>query len=195
MNTDARSPGTWAEIPKTGRIGRLAKAIEAQAGHEVLSQVMQDVVRFTSTSSPAQKAAWLRDAVGRLEQLTGPETSTLIMERCGRQCCGATFRKRVKQVMAESTSMGEFLTKLNDTGLGGGRLTLKDESIIAGGYDHCYCGQVKQTEEPFPTLTYCHCSVGWYRQLFESALERPVEVELVQSIISGAESCEFLIRV
>jgi len=59
-------------------------------------------------------------------------------------------------------------------------------------YERCYCGSVSQTKEPF-SATYCYCSCGWYRQLFETLLERPVEVELLGSVIQGDENCRFKI--
>lgn len=155
---------------------------------------MHDVERYTSTSNYKQKAAWVRDAIEQLEQEVGVERSKAILEQCGRKCCGITSRKRAKQAMNESSSLKEFIEKLNARGIGGGRLKLEDKNIITGGYDECYCGQVKHTQEPFITDTYCHCSVGWYKQLFKSALNKSVNVELVQSIIRGSKTCEFIIH-
>ncbi len=96
--------------------------------------------------------------------------------------------------MKESKSVEELIAKLNEAGIGGGRLKLKNKHTIVGGYDWCYCGRVKQTEEPFPTDTYCHCSTGWYKSLFGAAFDKPVEVKLKQSILQGADSCEFEIE-
>jgi hypothetical protein len=62
-------------------------------------------------------------------------------------------------------------------GLSPRRLKLKDLNTIVGGYDRCYCGRVKQTRQPFPTDTYCYCSTGWYKSLFEAAFGRPVKVK------------------
>jgi hypothetical protein len=62
-------------------------------------------------------------------------------------------------------------------------------------YERCYCGQVKQAKEFFPTNIYCQCGVGWIKQLFESALGKSVKVELKQSIICGGKSCEFTINI
>jgi predicted hydrocarbon binding protein len=53
---------------------------------------------------------------------------------------------------------------------------------------------VSKTGEPF-SATYCHCSCGWYRQLFETLLNGPVEVELLGSIAQGDEHCRFLIHI
>lgn len=180
-----------SKIPITGRIGRLAQVIERETNQDVLLEVMQGVDQCGP--GPVEKASWIKGAVERLERLVGKEKSASIMEACGRKCCGATYRKSVQKVMSESESLEAFLTTLNKKGLGGGRLTLKDAKTITGGYNHCYCGQVKKTKDVFPIL-YCSCSVGWYKQLFESALGRPVEVEILQSIIAGAHTCEFVIR-
>lgn len=180
-------------IPKTGRIGRFAQIVEEETNQDIAEKVMQDAEHYKSFNYP-KKAAWWKGAVNRLEQLAGRETCLKILKKCGQKCCGQTTRKRVKQLMDESESLKEFVEKLNKTGLGGGRLVLQDETTIRGGYDTCYCGQVKQTKEPFDTK-YCHCSVGWYTQLVESALGTPVDVELVQSIISGADTCEFIIHI
>jgi len=189
------SENQTSEIPKTGRIGRLAENIEKETNRAVLQKVMQGVDQFESTSNYTIKAAWWKGAIERLEKLVGKEISIKIMEICGRKCCGPTHRKHVKQFMSESKSIEEFLDKLNKRGIGGGRFKLEDKNTIVGGYDKCYCGQVKQTKEPFSTGTYCQCGVGWIKQLFESALEKPVDVELAQSIITGAESCEFVIHI
>ncbi len=181
-----------AEIPKTGRIGRWATIIEQETDHNIAEKVMENAEQLKSLDYVG-KAAWIKGAVERLEHYAGEEKAKKIMEECGRKCCGQTYRKKARELMGESKSLKEFIEKLNKAGLGGGRLTFKDENTITGGYNHCYCGQVKQTKEPLPRV-YCYCSAGWYKQLFESALGRPVDVELVQSIVSGAHTCEFIIK-
>lgn len=183
-----------ARIPTTGRIGRLAQVIGKETDHQTLMAVMKDVEQYTLTTDYAKKAAWIKTVIERLEKLVGRGKTREIMKQCGKRCCGITTRKKAKRLMQESNSIKEFIDKLNKAGVGGGRLQLKGNTIT-GGYDHCYCGQVKKTQEPFTSTTYCHCSVGWYKQLFETALEKSVEVEITQSIISGAESCEFIIHI
>jgi hypothetical protein len=38
--------------------------------------------------------------------------------------------------------------------------------------------------------SYCYCSVGWVKEMFEQALERPVEVRLEASVLRGDEACQ-----
>jgi predicted hydrocarbon binding protein len=177
-----------------GWMTRFKRCIEAEAGVAVSKRVIIRPEQFDATSNYAQKAAWIRNAVQRLEKEAGKAAAIHVMQACGAKCCGPTQQKRAKQFMAESHSIEELLAKLNAAGIGGGRLLLKNKNTILGGYDRCYCGRVKQTQEPFPTDTYCQCSTGWYRSLFEAAFGRPVEVILKQSILQGADRCEFEIR-
>jgi predicted hydrocarbon binding protein len=173
---------------------RFKRCIDAEAGAAVSAKVVIKTDDFDATSNYAQKAEWIRNAVQRLENEAGKAAAINVMQACGRKCCGPTQQKRAKQFMQESNSVKELLAKLNEAGIGGGRLKLKSKNTIAGGYDRCYCGRVKQTQKPFPTDTYCHCSTGWYKSLFEAAFDKPVKVKLLQSILQGADSCEFEIE-
>jgi len=177
-------------IPKTGKIGNLAKNIEKETNPNVLQKVMQNVEQFESTFDRVKKAEWIKEAIERLERQVGKEKSVKIMENCGRDCC----RKhgRYKKLIKESKSIEEFLDKLST---GGFQFKLNDKNTIIGKYDKCYCYLVKQTQKHFPTKTYCHCGLGHIIQLFESALKKPVEAELVQSIITGSKTCKFLIHI
>nr|QNO54081.1 hypothetical protein GHMFPJCE_00008 [Methanosarcinales archaeon ANME-1 ERB6] len=195
MNKDMESPNKSDEnqalrIPKTGKIGNLAKNIENETNRVVVLKVMENVDKFKSVSDRAEKAEWIKESIKRLEQEVGKERSIKIMENCGRDCCRK--HARYKKLISKSKPIEEFLDELST---GGFQFRLKDKNTIIGEYDKCYCYQVKQTKKPFPTTTYCQCGAGHIKQLFESALKKPVEVELLQSVITGAESCEFIIHI
>lgn len=196
MTVDKKRKGV--RMAKAQRLGgwmtRFKRCIDAEAGAEVSKKVIIKTERFDGTSNYAQKAEWIRNAVQRLEKEAGKATARKVMEACGMKCCGPTSRKRAKQFMEESKSVKELLARLNEVGIGGGRLKLKDKNTIVGGYDWCYCGRVKHTKEPFPSDTWCHCSAGWYKSLFKAAFNKAVKVKLKQSIIQGADSCEFEIK-
>jgi predicted ArsR family transcriptional regulator len=183
-----------ARIPKTGRIGRFAKIVAEETSQDVLLEIMQDSENYQGYK-PAGKAAWWRAAIERLEKAVGREGAIEIMESCGRKCCGQGQRKTAKRLMAESESIEAFLDRISRHDVKEGDLTyvLEDEHTIIAEHNRCFCGQVKQTQELFTTSTYCQCSVAFNRAFFEAALDRPVQVELAQSILNGAESCKFII--
>lgn len=182
------------KIPTTGRIGRFAKMLINETNQKTTEKIMKDTDKYGKLNYQ-EKAVWWNETMNRLEKEVGKKSAIKIVQSCGRMCCGITSRKRVKQIKSQSKSIKELIDNLNKIGLGGHRLKLKDDKTITGGYNRCYCGQVKQTQEPFTSLTYCYCSTGWYQQLFETALGRPVEVEILQSIICGAKTCEFVIHI
>jgi hypothetical protein len=183
-------------IPKTGRIGRFAKIIEKDLGESVLLDVMQDSDKYSSLKAP-KKAEWWKSAVERLEKDVGIEGAIEIMRSCGRKCCGQGIRKTAKRLKNESKSMEEFLEKASNYEVKEGEIeyVLKDDETIIGVFNRCFCGQVKQTQVPFENNTYCQCSVEFHKQFFEAALEKPISVELVQSIISGAKTCKFIMHI
>ena len=183
-------------IPKTGRIGRFAKIIEKDLGEDLLLEVMQDSDKYALLKAP-EKAAWWNSAIERLEEGVGSDKAIDIMKQCGQKCCGQGIRKTAKRLMNESKSMEEFLEKASNYEVKEGEIeyTLKDANTIIGTFNRCFCGQVKQTKVPFKNKTYCQCSAEFHKQFFKAALEKPIEVELIQSIISGAKTCKFVIHI
>lgn len=182
-------------FPTTGRLGRIVKILNRTAGRPAVDDVMKDVHEFMAATRPQDRAGWIRRMIGRMERKIGRKKTSDVMRACGRMCCGITSRKRAAEIGKRSQNLADLIRNLNRVRLGGGRLKRLDEHTITGGYDRCYCGMVSQTAEKFPGLGYCQCSTGWYRQLFETALGRPVEVRIIRSIISGAKTCEFMIRI
>ncbi|MBU7032677.1 MAG: hypothetical protein HXS53_09110 [Theionarchaea archaeon] len=41
--------------------------------------------------------------------------------------------------------------------------------------------------------TFCYCGAGWYKTLWEGVLDKPIDIEVLQSVIRGDECCEFAI--
>ena len=184
------------EIPKTGRIGRFAKIIEKDFGESVLLDVMEDSDKYSSLKAP-DKAEWWKSAVIRLEKGVGVEGAVEIMRSCGRKCCGKGIRKTAKRLKDESKSLEEFLVKASTYEVKEGEIEYKlgDDKIIIGIFNRCFCGQVKQTKVSFENKTYCQCSAEFHKQFFEAALEKPISVELVESIISEAKICKFIMHI
>lgn len=58
----------------------------------------------------------------------------------------------------------------------------------------CLCTLVETKPEGL-SGTYCHCSVGYVKEMHEQYLGRPVEVELIESVLRGGKRCRFKITV
>jgi predicted hydrocarbon binding protein len=42
--------------------------------------------------------------------------------------------------------------------------------------------------------TYCYCSRGWMKETFETVVEKPVDVDLVETVKGGGQQCRFTIK-
>lgn len=142
--------------------------------------------------SPADQAVWVREVVARMDRELDPEIRAAALEPCGRICLGQDLIARARDLQGRSADLDALLTFLNEKHIGGGHLRRK-ESVIYAVYDRCYCDRVTRARDRI-SQTYCNCSRGWLGGLFESLLGRPVQVDLLSSIIAGDPVCEFAIR-
>ena len=159
------------------RIERILESIRIDAGDGVYQ-------RIKGTCGESD----VRAIISELENACGAEVVARVMKPCGRQCIPASGIKRAKSIYTQAAGIEDFLSKLNETFIGGGKLHIKDSKII-GIYEQCYCGLAKRIKGLSPL--FCHCSEGWYEKLFSSVFEKPVDVRLVRTILDGADRCEF----
>lgn len=183
------------DIPKTGRIGRFAKIVESKTAKDSYLKIMEKSGEYGSYK-PHEKALWWNNAVERLENELGIDKAIEIMRTCGSKCCGKGQRKTAKRLMNESSSLEDFIERISKYDVTEGELEYKllDDNTIIAKHNKCFCGQVKKTKKRFTSTTYCQCSVEFNKQFFEAALEKPVNVKLKQSIITGGDCCEFIIK-
>ena len=114
------------------------------------------------------------------------------MKICGDKCCGAGHRRTVKKKYDDSISIEEFLEKISIKDV---TYKLENNNKIIAEYNRCFCGNVKHTKKTFLNMLYCECGKEFNKQYFSAAFGKEVEVELISSVISGCDSCKFLIRI
>lgn len=134
----------------------------------------------------------MHDLMHILDSEVARPTRQELMESCGRHCIGTTITEKALELRAKAKSVDDLLARLNEAHIGGSFLRREGEIIYAE-YQRCYCGSVSRTRKRF-SPTYCYCSCGWFRQLFEAVFERSVRVELLGSIIQGDPCCRFKIH-
>lgn len=127
-----------------------------------------------------------------LDSEVDEETITKILEDCGRNCISRSFIEEMKAVWKKSEDLDLLLRKINEVwGNAGANASIKrgGDGIYAE-YGECYCPIVQDYLEELSS-SWCICSCGWLLELFESVLERPVEVELEKSVKRGDDICRF----
>jgi predicted ArsR family transcriptional regulator len=173
------------------RINRFETSLSDNTDEDVLNKLKPDMKLFDDLTTPNQTATWIKNMVDKLTDITGETVARRVLEDCGRQCIGQSILVKARRIKEDARDLDDLLFKLNNAHIGGGKLHREDQ-IIHASYERCYCGSVNKTRHPISTV-YCQCSCGWYRTLFETLLDKPVRVELIDSIINGADACSFVI--
>ena len=65
-------------------------------------------------------------------------------------------------------------------------------------YHYCHCPRIREalkSEIDHVDKNYCYCGVGFYRDIWEFILQRPVKVKLVESLMMGDEFCKIEIQI
>lgn len=61
---------------------------------------------------------------------------------------------------------------------------------------YCHCPRVRDqiSADPILPAAYCYCGAGFYRGIWEEILGEPVEVEVLESVLTGGEVCRIAIH-
>jgi predicted hydrocarbon binding protein len=107
-----------------------------------------------------------------------------MLECRGRECIGATYIKKAKTAAKNATDDDEFLDNLAKSV----RMLKREGDAVYMIYPKCYCHRLKGIEGDVPH-SYCYCSAGWVKEMFEQGLGRDIEVEVETSVLRGDEAC------
>lgn len=117
---------------------------------------------------------WIACLIAGLNEYADEKTRATILEQCGRQCQSQSFIKKARGIYQKSKSIDEFLEKLEQAYK---HLHREGDKVYIV-YPRCYCSQVNKIPKGKLSATYCNCSRGWAKALFEGALGRTVEVTM-----------------
>jgi hypothetical protein len=132
---------------------------------------------------------WVSDLLDAAEEKLPREQVVQLMEGCGRGC----FRRHeFKRAIAER-GKGDLERLLQ--AYKANFEVWKDGTDVHVRYGEtsksCYCPVVK-TREPRPNDVHCECTRTTHQSIFETALGRPVRVEVKESLRRGGRTCHFV---
>jgi predicted hydrocarbon binding protein len=132
---------------------------------------------------------WISCLIDGLDQYVDEEARARVLEQCGRGCQSQGFVKKARSIYQRSKDVNEFLDKFGKIYE---HLHIEGDKVFIV-YPKCYCSFVNKIPSGKLSATYCNCSRGWAKELFEGALGRPVEVVMEKSIVKGDDQCKFRI--
>jgi hypothetical protein len=135
---------------------------------------------------------WLADFMEAVDREVDHKTRVRLYEGTGRGCY---HRHKFKQDIAEKGK--DNLENLIEAYKNNFEIWKEDEKIhIRYGEVNrqCYCPAAK-SHDPKPNDIHCECTRTTHQTIFESALERPVKVDILESFRRGGKTCHFLVSV
>ena len=70
---------------------------------------------------------------------------------------------------------------------------LREGDVVKVTYPRCFCPLVSDFKEPL-SASYCFCSAGWLKEVYETVSGKPVTVEIVETVKRGAQRCRFNVK-
>ena len=143
---------------------------------------------------------WIKHLMQNMDNLMEPEARIKLMQACGRSCYIRAFGVASEEKPSAETVKGffQYLEK------GGHELKREGNSsyfIFNWGRDHqnpwglmirdgyCMCPIVESI--PGLSPTYCNCSAGYVKELFERYIGKTLKVEIVETLQTGGKDCIF----
>ena len=127
---------------------------------------------------------WVKSTMKRLENHFDSPTVKQIRMQCQ---CGYGMDEKlelVKELVESSSSMDEFGN--SDKAKAAGLYSENGELYLQ--FYFCPCPMLEDVDR-LETNTWCQCTTGYSKVLFEKAFECKVDVELLKSIKMGDEKC------
>ncbi|TFF94940.1 hypothetical protein EU546_04255 [Candidatus Thorarchaeota archaeon] len=199
---------------------KFAESLEKHAGEDVTMRVtegLESVPLGSGKHAREERTLWIKSAMDRLEDLCDEETGNQVLI----DTCPHTYPKtRIKKMRAAFRRVGDVDSLLEmmreDTSYRGGSYydyPVREDKVIyvtkvpynPDAYEaatteeekrlaYCHCPLVKGSDEEI-SATFCCCSGGWVKQLWEGVFEQSVEVELSESLLKGDNRCTHAVRI
>jgi hypothetical protein len=187
-----------ATLYEYGRIATLAAQLEkAGIAPEIIAQIMQDGEDIGRGTAPEAKAAWMREAMLRMDRLLDRETRYAVRESCA--CCLGGKRGELSKAIAKNfATIEERVAAANETRFVFGNSVTQeaDGSFIVhfgrDGEEHYRCACLPKAQEPL-SITHCYCCGGHVKHHLQNALGHPLKVQVLSSALSsgGKRPCTF----
>lgn len=179
--------------------------VEQFAGEAVKKKVMEGSEKITGSTSGTEVAHWVKGAMDRLNSLTDEETRTKIMENCGFNCAlhnkAPLEKARIRR--KKFKTLDDFLDAEQKKPMPGTRFSRDGDRLLWYFTPQsfrtpmrCFCGLLRALpQDETVSRTYCNCSRGFVKKYWEGVLGKPVDVDVLQTAVSGARECKFAIHI
>jgi len=152
--------------------------------HAVKAECDDDTAQKIVNGKQEDNPTWVKNTMKRLEKRFDPSTVKKIRMHCQ---CGYGMDEKLEllnKLLALSSSLEEFAS--HDQAKAAGLFYRNGELYLQ--FLFCPCPMLAEVDR-LETNTWCQCTTGYSKVLFEKAFGCYVDVELLKSIKMGDENC------
>ena len=157
------------------------EAVKRESDGETAKSI---VLGDNGSAKGQDNVAWVKTTMHRLENKFDPATTKKIRMACQ---CGYGMDEKLKLIenlMASSSSMEEFASSEQAKVAG----LLYQGGVLYLQFQFCPCPMLADVDR-LETNTWCQCTTGYSKVLFEKAFGCEVDVELLKSVKMGDDVC------
>ncbi|MDX9812504.1 MAG: DUF6144 family protein [Bacteroidales bacterium] len=150
----------------------------------VKNESNEDIARHIVCNPGEDNPTWVNNTMRRLDAKFDASTVKKIRMNCQ---CGYGMDEKlafVKELLSVSSSLEEFGNNEKAKAAG---LSFSNGELFLG-FPFCPCPMLADVER-LETKTWCQCTTGYSKVLFEKAFGCKVDVELLKSVKAGDEVC------
>jgi effector-binding domain-containing protein len=189
---------------------RLSDNLERVLGASARAEVLQDLDVISPGSSCQERKAWVNCVTGRLHARTTELERFDILSGCAHIFSPKRI-ERVRGVYERNLDVDEVLKAMAEDPEWYEKPSRDGDTIYVtkvprnrNGYEeatneaerklhYCHCALVRRDPSDVHP-DFCYCGSGWYRQIWEGILRKPVQVEILKSLTNGDDVCQFAIH-
>ena len=134
---------------------------------------------------------WLTDLLNTIDTQLDEETKAKLMAGCGRGCFNRHQWKQdiAKEGEGDVDKLVQALKKRFECWREGDKVHVRYGEVSS----QCYCPAANYRPAK-PNDMHCYCTRATHQAIWETALHRPVKVDIVETLRRGGVTCHFLVH-
>lgn len=141
---------------------------------------------LSKSANIEKKFQWAKDVCRYLDENIPEEQKITLRSGCS---CGdgAQTAAKLKKYRSKTENLQECVNLFNEKESFASLEYINEQEVLFC-YPECYCGCIKRGEGML-SKTWCYCTLGYTKAMFEKFLECRVSAELLESIKAGGSKC------
>lgn len=180
MMKNYHKPDIISPTLETDEMGRLHESIKLVISKDEADNIVK-AIPITVHSTPEERAEWVENLSALLEKRFDADTIKQI-----RQGCYCNENGKLEEAANElrklyvslDCDVHKFMNALNEQGAG---WYIKDDYLYTKMFS-CECPMLEKAKTD-SSLTWCHCTAGYVKKLFDTVFDVSIEAEIIHSMV------------